>query len=319
MKNPDSSILPVTVLIAAKNEEANLPRCISALGDFDRVIVLDSGSTDRSASIATCHGAEVVDFNYSGGYPKKRQWALDNLTIDTPWILLIDADEVVTPDFVAELRTTFGDPGVKDGYLVTKGFHFLGKKFRYGGFSHSAVLLFKTGKARFEHLIDESGEVLDMEVHERLIVEGEVGRITSPLIHEDFKGLEAYVTRHNKYSTWEAKVRTQHLSGGSWGTASIKPRLFGNEQERRRFLKQVAIRLPFEPLLWFTYHYIFKLGFLEGRRGLIASQIRSSYIAQARAKMFELKLQSITSEADTIQMPVIEPRAHDGSVKTKAA
>ena len=98
-------------------------------------------------------------------------------------------------------------------YLITKGFHFLGQRFRHGGFSHAAVLLFRRGAARFEHLLDEPADALDMEVHERLLVDGAIGRLATPLVHEDFKGLEAYIDRHNRYSTWEAKVRFQDLSG----------------------------------------------------------------------------------------------------------
>jgi len=311
--------LPITVLIAAKNEELNISKCLTALSDFASVVVIDSCSTDRTAIIAAQLGADVVNFSYDGGYPKKRQWALDTLDIKTPWVLLLDADEVASPQFISELRAVVSQKETSDGYLITKGFHFLGKRFRFGGFSHAAVLLFRTGKARFEHLIDEASDVLDMEVHERLIVDGTVAEIEAPLIHEDFKGLEAYVSRHNKYSTWEARVRCQHLSNGQWGAASIKPRLFGNAQERRRFLKQIAIRIPFEPLLWFVYHFVFKLGFLEGRRGLIASQIRSSYIAQSRAKMFELRLASDSAIPLSLPFPKIEHSAADGFIREKAA
>ena len=311
--------IPVTVVIAAKNEELNIGKCVSALSDFVRVAVIDSGSTDATASVATRLGAEVINFSYAGGYPKKRQWALDTLDIKTPWVLLLDADEVASPQFVSELRTVVSKKKTSDGYLITKGFHFLGKRFRFGGFSHAAVLLFRTGKARFEHLIYEDGDVLDMEVHERLIVDGALGEFETPLIHEDFKGLEAYVARHNKYSTWEARVRCQHLSGGQWGAASIKPHLFGNAQERRRFLKQIAIRVPFEPWLWFAYHFVLKLGFLEGRRGLIASQIRSSYIAQTRAKMFELRLAAESTMGTSLPFPTIERSASDRLAEAKAA
>ncbi|MEZ6123689.1 MAG: glycosyltransferase family 2 protein [Planctomycetaceae bacterium] len=294
--------LPITVVIAARNEEVNLPKCLAALYQFHRVVVVDSHSTDHSETVAKEFGADVVTFTYKGGYPKKRQWALDHLEIQTPWVLLLDADEVATPEFIAEVATVTSSETSHEGYLVTKGFHFLGKRFRFGGFSHSALLLFKTGTARFEHLVDEDDSALDMEVHERLIVNGSVGRIHAPLIHEDFKGLEAYIARHNKYSTWEARVRCLHLRQGDWGRSAITPRLFGNAQERRRFLKQIALRVPFEPWLWFFYHFFLCLGFLEGRRGLIASQIRSSYIAQARSKLFELSLGNWTGEAPTIDI-----------------
>jgi hypothetical protein len=128
-----------------------------------------------------------------------------------------------------------------------------------------------------------------MEVHERLIVKGRLGQLRSPLIHEDFKGLEAYVDRHNKYSTWEALVRIDCRRIGGWGEAAVQSRLLGNVQEQRRFLKSLAMKAPFEPQLWFLYHYFLRLGFLEGRPGLIASRLRANYIADVRAKIYELE------------------------------
>ena len=284
--------LPLTVLIAAKNEEANLRKCFTALKLAERIIVLDSHSTDRTAEVACAGGAEVVQFDYHGGYPKKRQWALDNLAIQTPWVLLLDADEVVPPELWEEIGRAIASPHPCAGYLITKGFHFLGRRFRFGGFSFAALLLFQRGRARFEQILtDEPGaHGLDMEIHERLIVDGAVGKLRVPLIHEDFKGLHAYLDRHNRYSTWEAVVRHTFLKTGRYGRDTIRPRLFGNAQERRRWLKRLIIRLPFEPWLWFINHYFIRLGFLEGRRGLIASQIRAAYISQVRAKMFELRL-----------------------------
>ncbi len=282
--------LPITVLLAAKNEAVNLPRSLAALGPARRVVVLDSHSTDGTAEIARAHGAEVVQFDYRGGFPKKRQWALDHLTIDTPWVFLLDADEVVPQALWAEIAAVVGQPDADDAYLIRKGFHFLGRRMRHGGFSHVAVLLMRVGKGRFEHLFDDTADSLDMEIHERVVVQGRIGRLQTPLIHQDFKGLEAYLTRHNKYSTWEARVRYQYLTTGRYGEDTLVPRLFGNSQERRRFLKALIIRLPFEHWLWFFYHYVLRLGLLEGRPGLIACQIRASYIAQVRAKIYELQL-----------------------------
>lgn len=279
----------VTVLLAARNEETNLVRCLTALAPAMRVVVLDSHSTDATAQIARNAGAEVVQFDYTGGYPKKRQWALDTLDIGTDWVFLLDADEVVPDALWAEIRAATSSVPGPDAYLITKGFHFLGRAFRYGGFSFEALLLFRRGRGRFERLVEDPAVALDMEVHERVIVDGRVGRLETPLVHEDFKGLEAYVRRHNQYSTWEARLRQTYLDGGAYGAEAVEARLFGNAQERRRFLKKVAVRVPFEPALWFAYHYVARGGFLEGRPGLIASQIRSSYIAQVRAKMYELR------------------------------
>jgi glycosyltransferase involved in cell wall biosynthesis len=286
----ESLSLPITVLLAVKDEAVNLPRCLAALGPARKVYVIDSHSKDDTARIASEAGAEVVQFDYPGGYPKKRQWALDHLPIDTPWIFLLDADEVVPEPLWREIASAIAAPDARDAYLIEKGFHFLGRRFRFGGFSHSAVLLLRTGKGRFEQLFDDGRQGLDMEVHERIAVEGTVGRLVTPLIHEDFKGLEAYIDRHNRYSTWEARVRHQYLTRGVYGQIAIRARLFGNSQERRRFIKSLMVRFPCEHWLWFLYHYAICLGVLEGRRGLIASQIRSSYIAQVRAKMHELRL-----------------------------
>ena len=284
-----SSKLPITILIAAKNEERNIGRCLAALSRAERVVLLDSHSQDATARISRECGAEVVQFDYQGGYPKKRQWALFNLDIQTPWVMLLDADEVVPEGLWQEIESALKNPAGPDAYFITKGFHFLGKRFRFGGFSFAAVLLFRKGTARFEHLLNEPAQAMDMEIHERLIVDGTVGRLSVPLIHDDWKSLEAYLDRHNKYSTWEAQVRFHFARTGEWGHESIRPRLFGNPQERRRFLKHIVHRLPFEPLLWFINHFVFRLGFLEGRAGLIACQIRAAYIAQVRAKVYELQ------------------------------
>lgn len=284
--------LPVTVLIPVRNEAANIDRCLDALAPARRVIVIDSNSTDTTAVQAKAKGAEVLQFAYQGGYPKKRQWAMDHAGITTDWVLLVDADEVIPDTLWNEIAAAIDDAQAYDAYVITKGFHFLGRRFRFGGFSHSAVLLFRGGKARFEELDASVRTAHDMEVHERMIVTGRVGRLATPLIHCDFKGLTAYIDRHNQYSSWEAGVRYRSLRTGSYGDATINPRLFGNTQERRRFLKHIAMRVPFEPLAWFAYHYILRLGFLEGRRGLIACQIRADYIRQARAKLYELALRA---------------------------
>lgn len=222
--------LPITVIIAAKNEEANITRCIRALSCAERVIVVDSNSKDSTARLAIEHGAEVIQFNYKGGYPRKRQWALDNLPIHTDWVMLLDADEVVPESLWQEIETIISHK-TADAFMIIKGFHFMGRRFRFGGFSHSAAILFRKGMARFEHIIDEPPDALDMEVHERLLIKGKISKLKTPLIHEDLKGLEAYIARQNYYSTWEAKARYQFLRTGTWGKDSVRPHIFGNIQD----------------------------------------------------------------------------------------
>lgn len=285
-----SKQLPISVLLAAKNEEVNLRKCLSSLAPAQEIFVIDSHSSDHTATIATDEfGAKVVQFYYTGGYPKKRQWALENLEFAGNWILLVDADEEVPESLWQELSAVIDDPNGYDAYMTRKGFHFLGRKFRFGGFSHSALVLFRKGTCRFEELFEDVSGGLDMEVHERVITIGKIGVLKTPLIHEDFKGLEAYIDRHNKYSTWEARLRSAYFSKGAYGQSTINPRLFGNAQERRRFFKRLVIRAPFEPAIWFIYHYVVRLGFLEGWPGYVACRIRAQYIFQVRSKMREMQ------------------------------
>ncbi len=292
MKSLNTQVkLPIAVFIATRNEEKNIRKCIESISPAQEIHILDSNSTDATVKLAAELGAAVHQFHYKGGYPKKRQWAIQTIPTSQPWILLLDADEEIPEDLWREISDVVESQATTHtAYLITKGFWFLGKKFRFGGFSHAAVLLFQRGKGRFEDLNDLADSGLDMEVHERVLIDGTVGSLKTPLIHNDFRGLTNYLERHNRYATWEAKVRTSYLRGTNWGKDSISPKLIGNSQERRRFLKQIAIRLPFEPLLWFAYHFFFRLGFLEGKRGLIASSIRAQYISNVRAKMYEMKL-----------------------------
>jgi len=280
--------LSLTVIIAVRNEIANIESCLNSLYPAERIIVVDSKSVDGTIECAEELGAEVVQYENRPGQMKKRQWAMDTLPLNTDWVMLLDADEQIPEELWNEIRAAISAPRPATGYLIEKGFWFLGRQFRFGGFSHSAVLLFQRGKARFEELDFDSSSKLDMEVHERLIVDGDVRRMRNPLIHNDRKGLTAYLDRHNHYASWEAAVRNRFLTTGQWGTSAIRPKLFGNVQERRRFLKQIVCRVPGEPALWFLYHYFLRCGFLEGRRGLIASMIRAQYISNVRAKLFEL-------------------------------
>jgi glycosyltransferase involved in cell wall biosynthesis len=189
----------VTVIIACKNEAPNLEKCIRSLEPARRVVVVDSESTDGSQEIATSLGAEVVSFRYCGGYPKKRQWAMDHLDIETEWVLLVDADEVVTLPLWEEIAYRVRHPGRYVAFAVKKEFHFFRKRLRFGGFSFRAVILLRKGRGRFEKILEDDPTGMDMEVHERLIVDGPMGTLLTPLIHDDWKGLDAYLDRHRRY------------------------------------------------------------------------------------------------------------------------
>jgi glycosyltransferase involved in cell wall biosynthesis len=289
MKKTFNDKLSITVLLAVKNESINLANCLQALDRVERIIIIDSKSEDNTCDIAKSYNAEIVQFNYTGGYPKKRQWAIENLNIQTRWTLLLDADEIVPNKLWNEMSTAISTPKPADAYMIKKKFHFLGRNIIMGGFSFYAVILFRTSKARFEKLLGNYGTDMDMEIHERVIVDGSISKLVTPLIHKDFKNLSKYIERHNYYSSWEANLRYNFFKTGHYGEDIIKPKFFGDSQERKRWLKILIMKLPFEHWFWFFYHYIICLGFINGRKGLIACQIRANYIQQVNAKVFEIK------------------------------
>lgn len=283
--NTASRVLPVTVIIPVRNEARNLPRCLAALRDVGEIYVVDSQSSDETCSIAESSGAKVVQFHYQGGWPKKRQWAMDTLPIAYDWILLLDADEVLTPELAAEIRTAIQNPDVA-AYRIRLQMYFLGNILRHGDASFWKVSLFRKGKARFEcRLKDQDCSMADMEVHEHVIADGPVAALRHPLIHHNVESLSRYIQKHNEYSNWEAQVLSQPEAEGG----EMHADLFGTQAQRRRWLKRKLYRLPGSPVLLFFYRYVFRLGFLDGIPGLIYCGFQAVQMFHTKAKISELR------------------------------
>ena len=136
--------IPVTVIIPTRNEARHVSRCLEAARLCAEIYVVDSESTDETVEIAHTFGAKVVQFHYAGGWPKKRQWALDSLPIENDWVLLLDADEVLTPDLADEIGQAIRDPNLI-GYWVFLRINFLGRKLRFGGNGFWKLSLFRRG------------------------------------------------------------------------------------------------------------------------------------------------------------------------------
>lgn len=278
-----AGLLPVSVVIPVRNEAHNLPRCLEALRDVGEVYVIDSQSTDDSVEIARSYGASVVQFHYQGGWPKKRQWAMDSLPFAYDWILLLDADEVLTPALRDEIARALEQPGVP-GYWIALNMHFLGQSLRFSGASFRKLSLFRRGRARYEcRLKDQDSSMADMEVHEHLIVDGTTAKLRNPLLHYNVESLARYIQKHNEYSNWEARV---WLYGDS---AELPPALFGNQAQRRRWLKKRFLHLPGSPLFFFLYKYFLRLGFLDGVPGLIYCGFQGIQLFNIKAKIYELR------------------------------
>jgi glycosyltransferase involved in cell wall biosynthesis len=276
--------LPISVIIPVRNEEKNLPRCLQALGDVGEVLVVDSQSTDGTVEIARSHGAKVVQFHYQGGWPKKRQWAMNTLPIAHDWILLLDADEVLTPELAEEIRSAIQNSPV-DGYSILLRTRFLGRVLRHGDVSLWKLSLFRRGKGRFEcRLKDQDASMADMEVHEHVVVDGATARLRNPLIHNNVESLSRYIQKHDEYSNWESHVLLQRGDD-----KELPPSLAGTQAQRRRWLKRKLFALPGSPVLLFLYRYVLRLGFLDGLPGLIYCGFQAVQMFHTKAKIYELK------------------------------
>jgi glycosyltransferase involved in cell wall biosynthesis len=280
-----TAVLPISVIIPVRNEAHNLPRCLESVRGFGEVYVIDSQSSDATIEIAESYGAKVVQFRYQGGWPKKRQWAMDTLPLAYDWIFLLDADEAFTPELLAEIKLAVRNPNV-NGYQVALRMYFLGRVLRHSGASFYKLSLFRRGKGRYEcRLKEQDASMADMEVHEHVVVEGATGSLSNPLLHHNVDSLSRYIQKHDEYSNWEARVWMQ----GESGYGDLPPNLFGTQAQRRRWLKKKFLGLPGSPLLLFLYRYILRLGFLDGVPGLIYCGLQSIQLFHVKAKIYELK------------------------------
>jgi len=243
---------------------------------FSEVLVVDSASSDDTRAIAETAGAAVLDFRWDGKFPKKRNWALQNHRWTTPWVLFLDADERVTPAFLAELAMVL-PLTAHAGFWVSFTDWFMGAPLRHGDV-FCKLALFRVGAGEYERFPEEWWSDLDMEVHEHPVLHGEVGEIKSRLEHHDYRGLESYISRHNQYSTWEAN-RFMWLNSE------------GNEEwskliSRQRFKYRNLDKMWFAPL-YFCIGYFMKAGFLDGRPGLRFALMKWRYFTDIRLKIRE--------------------------------
>lgn len=277
--------LPVSVIVAARNEERNLPNCLESLQDAGEVYVIDSQSTDATPEIARSFGAKVVQFHYQGGWPKKRQWAIENVPLAYDWVLLLDADESLTPELSDEIRRAIANPEI-NGYYISLRMYFLGRLLRHGGAGFWKLSLFRRGKGGYEcRLKNQDVSMADMEVHEHVAVEGATARLNNPLVHRNVESLARYIQKHDEYSNWEARVLSQKERSGTELPASF----FGTQAQRRRWLKKQLFAVPGSPGLLFLYRYFLRVGFLDGIPGLIYCGFQAVQMFHTKAKIYELK------------------------------
>ena len=265
--------IPVSVVIITKDEERAIERCLRSVRAYDEVFVVDSHSTDKTVELARDAGATVVDFTWNGSYPKKKQWALENLPLRHNWVLYLDGDEYSTPEFDAEVRRLIAAP-TAEAYDVGLDYVFLGRQLRHG---HKVFkrILFDRRRCAWRELDDLSVEQpFEMELHVQPDVDGRIGRTQARIVHDDLEPLRHYFDRHNRYSDWEAVLRQ--------GTDQART------AERTR-LGRLAQRVPFKPLVFFLYSYLLRGGFRDGYAGFHYALAHSFYFWQIGVKTRELR------------------------------
>ena len=254
---------PVSAIVLTYNEERNLPDCLASLdGWVDRLFVVDSGSTDRTVAIAREAGAIVVEHPFEH-YGAQRNWAIDHLPITSPWTLHVDADERITAELrasiTAVLAKPFDEASAVAGYLVSRRTMFMGRWIRHGGHYPAWHLrLTRTGAGRCE----------DRLYDQHFYVSGAVQKLQGDLIDTLTPDVATFTARHLRWAALEA---AEHETPAT-AEGRIRGRLTtDNAIEQRRWLRDWYARLPLfvRPTVYFLYRYFVRLGFLDGRAGLV--------------------------------------------------
>jgi glycosyltransferase involved in cell wall biosynthesis len=284
LNNISTAKVPVSVLIPIKNEASNLPRTLKSISWADEIFVVDSQSTDKSGEISEAHGAKVVQFHLQGTWPKKKNWALENLPFKHEWVFILDADEVMPPSAETEFREIVTDSKHPvTGYWINRRFMFMGKWLQHAYYPNWNLRLFKHRLGRYEKLTDVDTASGDNEVHEHVVVSGTTGRLKAEMDHFAFPSVDVFMEKHNRYSNWEARVALDRFLKGSSRSLQSK------EVGVRRRLKQLSQHLPFRPLLRFLYIYLWQQGFADGKEGYHFARLHAVYEYLCIAKTFELR------------------------------
>ena len=227
-----SKMVPLTVVILTFNSSKHLEEAIKSASFANEVLILDSGSTDNTLDIAQKAGCRIENQKWLG-FGHQKQQAVDLAQND--WVFVLDSDEVITQELRKEILETLINP-LKQGYTVPRCNYFFGKPIRHGGLYPDATLrLFDRRRGRFT----------EDAVHERVLLEGEIGRLHHPMKHYAYDSIEEFVEKQNRYSTLGAKPnRLKALLNPSW-----------------TFLKM----------------YVIKLGFLDGWEGYLIARLYSQY------------------------------------------
>jgi glycosyltransferase involved in cell wall biosynthesis len=248
--------LKLSVALITKNEEANLARTLESVRWADEIVIVDCGSTDRTAAIAMGFGARFFVEKWKG-FGAQKNSALAKCTGD--WVLALDADEEASAELGAEIQALLRGAPESDAYFLPRRNFFLGRWIQHGGYWPDRKLrLFRRGAAVFE----------ERAVHETAHCAGRTGNLRGCLLHHAYPTLDGYLEHMNRYSTLGAQqAAAKGKTSRSWAA----------------FVWNVYLT----PVATFEYNYFLRLGFLDGREGLLLHLYHSAYVSWKYAKAWD--------------------------------
>lgn len=263
----------ISILILTCNEEKSIAGCLESVSNLDaEIFIVDSGSTDRTLEIASTYNCKVYRHEWKN-YGDQRNWGFDNLPISAPWVLALDAEERLTPELEKEISSLIADPDLSskpNGYILKKRCYFMGRWIKRGGYyPNHHIRLAKKGCIRCE----------ERSYHQHFKVEGSLGVLRYDFIDLIATSVIGWSSKLSRWAPHEANAMLNEIDNDI-NNVRIKPKLFGNSIERKRYLRErVYNRFPLfvRPFLLFVYQYFFRLGFLEGKEGLVFFTLQSFY------------------------------------------
>jgi glycosyltransferase involved in cell wall biosynthesis len=281
----ENSPVPISILIPTRNEEKNLPLCLEAIYKWvDEIVIADSHSNDKTIEISESYGAKVIQFDNLQSWPKKRQWAIETYDFKNDWLLMLDADEILSDEGKKEIESAIYNTEYS-GYSLVFKMEFLGKQIKRAHPGLEKLVLFRKGYGNYEKRLDNQDDTMsDIEANSHIIVNGKTKRLNTPVLHKNLNSLYHYIYKHNEYSNLDASV----LYYGN--KSDLKASLFGNQSQRRRWLRNNILFFPGSPLLYFLYLYFFKFGFLDGKPGLYFCTFQMIQFIHLKAKVYELTI-----------------------------
>ena len=280
--------VPVSVVILTFNEETNIRDCIESILDFtDDIFVVDSGSTDKTLEILSGYPIQILHNTFEN-YSQQRNWSIQTINFKTDWILNLDADHRATEEFKVEVKKLLlkGIPPNINGILTSRRTIFMGKWIKYGGhYPTYHAVMFRLGKGKCENKLYD----------QHFLVEGDTLKIKGDIIDMVTESLSTFTLRHDKWSNFEA---IQQFESYIHEKDVIKANVNGNAIQKRRFQKNIYEKFPLflRPFIYFFIRYFLKLGFLDGKRGLIFHFLQCFWFRfLIDAKIYELKKNAIKS------------------------